>query len=67
VLARFLKEKLTCPLPSSIPIPPPADLAAKFPGLRLLPLQLPIRNPVLLITDELLVQLEPGTVQDLRE
>ena len=68
VLARFLNEKLVIPLPASIPIQPPESLSTDYPDLRLLPLQIPLRSPLLSISaDELLLQVEVGTLKHLRE
>jgi hypothetical protein len=68
-LARLMKEKLFYRLPKTLILPAalPADsLTAGLPDLRLLPIELPIRNPALIIDpQEILVMVELGMEKDL--
>ncbi|HVM73040.1 MAG TPA: hypothetical protein VMT91_14850 [Anaerolineales bacterium] len=67
-LAHFFREKLAFPLPGELSLNPPDSLLAKNPDLRLAPIRVPVRNPALSINPgELLIQVEPGAVEDLRK
>lgn len=67
VLAHFFNEKLVYPLPATLAIPA-NSLKTTNPKLRLLPIQVTIRNPRLTIApDEVVITLEPGTIEELRE